>query len=166
MNLDQLNGLGQEAAGELFRSCCTAERWIEAMVAARPFADEDSLLLTASEIWATMEEPDLLQAFEGHPKIGDVSSLRKKYQNTAALAAGEQASVQQASEDTLERLAQGNEVYEQRFGFIFIVCASGKSAAEMLALLEARVDNSRERELVNAAAEQEKITAIRLRKLP
>ena len=94
-----------------------------------------------------------------------MNSLRKKYASTKALAAGEQSAVSQASEETLQALAQGNLDYEKKFGFIFIVCATGKSALEMLELLQARLPNTREQELLNAAREQHAITVLRLQKL-
>lgn len=132
------------------------------MLARRPFDSESTLRVASDEVWHDCGVNDWLEAFEGHPKIGDMASLQRKYADTQALAAGEQAGVQGAATDTLERLAAGNHEYEERFGFIFIVCASGKSADEMLDLLEARLGNSREEELSIAAQEQRKITQIRL----
>ncbi|MEQ8802229.1 MAG: 2-oxo-4-hydroxy-4-carboxy-5-ureidoimidazoline decarboxylase, partial [Haliea sp.] len=110
-------------------------------------------------------EADLLEAFEGHPKIGDVNSLKAKYSSTKALAAGEQSSVDEAGDAIIEALARGNSEYEEKFGFIFIVCATGKSAREMSGLLQARLPNDRATELANAAGEQRKIFQIRLSKL-
>lgn len=163
--LEQLNQLSEQQAAFAFENCCTAQNWIEGMVAARPFASKEQCLQTAEQVWAKLGEADYLQAFEGHPKIGDVSSLKAKYAHTKALASGEQSSVNEASDEVIERLAQGNHEYHEKNGFIFIVCATGKSAAEMLELLEQRLPNPREQELVNAAAEQAKITAIRINKL-
>ena len=165
MTLDQLNQLSREDAAQQFLQCCTAERWLQAMADNRPFPSAEAMAETANDIWATMAEADFLQAFEGHPKIGDVSSLKKKYAHTKQLAAGEQASVNDADDQVIEQLAQLNQQYDQRFGFIFIVCATGKSAAEMLAILASRIDNDRETELKNAAEEQRKILQIRLTKL-
>ena len=163
--LEQLNQLTKEQAAFAFENCCTAQNWIKAMVAARPFASKEQCLQIAEQVWAGLGEADYLQAFEGHPKIGDVSSLKAKYAHTKELASGEQSSVNEASDEVIERLAQGNNEYHDKNGFIFIVCATGKSAAEMLELLEKRLPNPRELELVNAAAEQAKITAIRINKL-
>jgi OHCU decarboxylase len=106
-----------------------------------------------------------LAAFAAHPRIGDVDSLRTKFAHTKTWASGEQAGVDAASEDTLIRLADGNDAYFDRFGYIFIVCATGKSADQMLALLEARLPNDAVTELPIAAAEQRKITQLRLQKL-
>ena len=122
-------------------------------------------MLSADRIWQESSEADLLQAFQGHPEIGDVSTLREKYRNTEKLAGHEQSGVNTASENTLHLLAQGNHDYKEKFGFIFIVCATGKSAEEMLGLLQKRLPNNREQELANAAEEQRKITHIRIEKL-
>lgn len=165
MNIEQLNTLSEEEACQAFLQCCTASRWVDRMVANRPYSGIDGCQKIAREHWADMQEADYLEAFEGHPKIGDVNSLRAKYAHTKALASNEQAAVNDADETVITALAEGNTQYEARYGFIFIVCATGKSAAEMLALLQARLDNSRREELRIAAAEQAKITAIRINKL-
>lgn len=165
MKLEQLNALSVEEATTAFMQCCVAERWVKKMVNGRPYLSSEDLFQRADLYWGKMLEADLLQAFEGHPKIGDVHSLKQKYASTKQLAAGEQSAVNAANDEVLQRLAAGNQAYDQRFGFIFIVCATGKSAAEMLALLEARLPNERDVELLNAAEEQRKITQIRLQKL-
>lgn len=165
MTLDELNQLNEEQATTAFMQCCTASNWVAKMVGARPFADTDSLAGAADKHWQTLGEQDFLEAFDGHPKIGDVNSLRAKYASTKALASGEQSAVQQASEVVLQDLAKGNEAYLDKFGFIFIVCATGKSAEQMLQLLQARLPNDRVTELANAAEEQRKIFHIRLEKL-
>lgn len=165
MMLEQLNQLPANDANTVFQQCCVAERWVHSMVEARPFASIEQLFETADTIWKSLNEADYLQAFEGHPKIGDVTSLKKKYASTKQLAAGEQSSVNQATDEVILALADGNTAYEQRYGFIFIVCATGKSAAEMLALLQARLHNERSEEIQNAANEQAKITRIRINKL-
>lgn len=165
MTLNEFNQLDTPSARYQLRQCCVSDAWIEAMLTARPFTTAAQLFSTAERIWAALTQQDYLQAFEGHPKIGDVGSLRAKYADSKALAAGEQASVNHADEATLQALAAGNQAYEERFGFIFIVCATGKSAAEMLALLQARLENDRNTEIQLAAAEQQKITQIRLAKL-
>ncbi len=164
-NLSKLNKYSKKEAFEAFMQCNTSEKWCGSMVDRRPFADYQSVLDNADKYWAESKEKDLLQAFEGHPEIGDVSTLREKYRNTAKSAGHEQSGVNTASENTLQSLAQGNREYKDKFGFIFIVCASGKSADEMLALLLARLPNSREQELINASEEQRKITHLRLDKL-
>ncbi len=163
--LEELNALNAEDANFAFSNCCTASRWVAGMVEARPFASIEACHQAAKELWATMQEADFLEAFEGHPKIGDVTSLREKYAHTKKLASGEQSSVNEADEATIQALAQGNTDYENKFGFIFIVCATGKSAAEMNELLQQRLPNDRDTELQNAAGQQALITAIRIDKL-
>jgi 2-oxo-4-hydroxy-4-carboxy-5-ureidoimidazoline decarboxylase len=117
-------------------------------------------------VWWHLGDGDWLEAFGHHPPIGaDVDALREKFQATADWSSGEQEAVASADESVLEALAQGNRDYESRHGFIFIVCASGKSAAEMLAILRSRMDNAPADELRIAAGEQAKITRLRLDKL-
>jgi 2-oxo-4-hydroxy-4-carboxy-5-ureidoimidazoline decarboxylase len=119
----------------------------------------------ADAIWLKLDRADWLEAFTHHPKIGDMDSLRAKFATTKEWAAGEQSGVNAANEEVLRGLADGNREYEQRFGHIFIVCATGKSAQEMLTLLRARLHNEADKELRIAAGEQAKITRIRLEKL-
>ncbi len=165
MTLDALNRLSEAAAAAAFTQCCTAQRWVERMVIDRPFESLGEMLEISDRIWEECDVDDYLEAFEGHPRIGDVESLAKKYANTKGWAGGEQKGVEGADRDVLERLAKGNADYEAKFGHIFIVCATGKSAAEMLALLEARMPNDPKTEVMVAAEEQNKITRIRLKKL-
>lgn len=164
MTLVAFNQLDHTAAVQHLMTCCTSSRWAEQLAAGRPFADQTTLLDASDAIWQQMGEADYLEAFDGHPQIGDVSTLKAKYQNTQASAAHEQSGANEASEDTLLKLAQGNKDYLAKFGFIFIVFATGKSAAQMLALLQARLPNTREQELHTAAGEQNKITRLRLTK--
>lgn len=163
--LTELNALSIDDAHLAFMNCCTAARWAEMMVNSRPFASIQHCHTKSADVWDNMEEADFLEAFDGHPKIGDISSLRQKYAHTKALAAGEQSAVNAADEKTIRALAAGNAQYEAQNGFIFIVCATGKSAKEMLELLESRLRNDRETELTLAAAQQALITEIRLNKL-
>lgn len=165
MSLEELNTLPREQAEARFRDCCAATPWIQGMTDGRPYRNGESLLAHSRTLWPTLTEADWLRAFEAHPKIGDVDSLRKKYASTKALASGEQSGARQAPDAVLQRLKAGNDAYLEKFGFIFIVCATGKSAVEMLDLLEARLPNTREEEIDNAAREQAKITEIRLEKL-
>ncbi len=165
MKVDLLNQLDEQNALEALLKCCGSRRWAELMLASRPFKNEDSLDGEVTKTFAKLDRSDWLEAFAAHPKIGDVDSLRKKYGDTKDWAKSEQSGVNGTSQDVLERLSIGNEKYEETFGFIFIVCATGKSASEMLELLELRLGNSPERELKIAALEQEKITRLRLQKL-
>jgi 2-oxo-4-hydroxy-4-carboxy-5-ureidoimidazoline decarboxylase len=136
------------------------------MTARRPFESADALFAAAEDVWAGLGRDDWLEAFAAHPRIGDIDGLRKKFATTADWSAGEQAGVAGAAEQVLRDLAAGNADYEARFGHTFIVCATGKTAAEMLALLRARLANDPAAELRVAAAEQAKITRLRLEKLP
>ena len=165
MTIDALNRLSETDATAAFTQCCTSARWVERMVIDRPFESLAEMLEISDRIWEECDVDDYLEAFEGHPRIGDVESLAKKYANTKGWAGGEQKGVEGADRTVLERLAQGNADYEAKFGHIFIVCATGKSAAEMLALLEARMPNDPKTEVMVAAEEQNKITRIRLKKL-
>jgi len=164
MTLTDLNNQSTQQANHTFMQCCTSSTWVKAMVAARPFADNRAIAKQADLSWQELEEADYLEAFEGHPKIGDVSSLRAKYANTKELAGNEQGLVKEANDDVLTILSQGNTDYEEKFGFIFIVCATGKSAKEMSDLLQARLPNNKTQELINAAEEQRKIFQLRITK--
>lgn len=163
--LTVLNALDASSARETFLKCCHSALWADRMVAARPFQSAEDLFATADAIWQDLGSQDYLEAFAGHPRIGDIESLRQKFASTASWAATEQAGTAEADERTLQALAEGNRKYEARFGHIFIVCATGKSASEMLALLNARLANDADTELRVAAAEQAKITRLRLEKL-
>ncbi len=163
-SVDSLNALSAANARAEFLRCCGATRWADLMTARRPFANEAELFGAASECFVALTRSDWLEAFAAHPKIGDVDSLRSKFAHTAAWSAQEQGAMSAAAEATIQGLAAGNRDYEAKFGHIFIVCARGKTAAEMLALLDARLPNSADDELRNAAAEQEKITHLRLQR--
>ena len=165
MTLEQFNALPPEKAAEELARCCGASRWVEIMVSCRPFKDKATLLKDAEATWSVMAARDWMEAFEHHPRIGDKDALREKFAKTADWAKGEQAGAAAADDATLEALAAGNAEYEEKFGFIFIVCATGKSAKEMLALLQARLPNIQAAEMKTAAAEQAKITKLRLEKL-
>ena len=159
LSLSELNGLPPSGAVEFFLHCCHCRAWAEAMAAGRPYGGIEQLLSAADRHWAGADEIMILEAFAAHPRIGDRRALRQKF----TPAAKEQGQVAQASDRVIDALADGNEAYYRRHGFIFIVCASGKSAEQMLELLRARLGNDRRRELQNGAAEQGKITALRLR---
>ncbi|MDQ3035393.1 MAG: 2-oxo-4-hydroxy-4-carboxy-5-ureidoimidazoline decarboxylase [Myxococcota bacterium] len=162
----RLDGATDDEALAMLTRCCGASRWARAMLARRPFGTDEALFRAADEAWAEMAREDVLEALAHHPRIGaDRGELRKKYGTTADWAASEQSGAAAANEETLRALRDGNARYDARFGHVFVVCATGKSAAEMLALLEARLDHEPEAELRIAAAEQAKITRIRLEKL-
>ena len=164
MELLTLNELSANDAREAFERCCGARAWVERMIAARPFADRAALHAAADDIGNTLERADWLEAFAHHPRIGE-SALREKFKTTATWAGAEQAGATGAAEAVIAALAAGNRAYEERFGYVFIVCATGKRADEMLASLESRMPNDARTELAAAAAEQMKITHLRLDKL-
>jgi len=165
MTLDELNTLSEAKAEALFMQCCTSQRWVTAMTLGRPYQSRSALQHNATKVWDGLTEPDFLQAFDGHPKIGDLNSLKKKYANTQNSASLEQSGMATATDEIIAKLATGNKLYESQFGFIFIVCATGKSAGEMCDLLYDRLSNDREKEIIIAAEEQKKILLIRLEKL-
>ena len=165
MNIDQLNRLSEADATAAFEQCCGSAEWVERMVYSRPFESLGEVLETSDTIWEECDVDDYEEAFSHHPKIGDVESLAKKYANTKTWATGEQKGIESADHSVIEKLAEGNTAYEEKYGYIFIVNATGKSAAEMLALLETRMKNDPKDEIIIAAGEQNKITKLRLKKL-
>ena len=171
MQLDALNALDRRAAEDELLRCCGSERWAREMAARRPWAGFEAMAEDADAIWRGLSTSDHLQAFAAHPRIGATGGAAE-----AGAAAGgrpvrtswssqEQSRVIAASDELRDRLAAANDGYHARFGFIFIVCATGKSAREMLANIDERLTHSREEELRIAADEQRKITRLRLEKL-
>ena len=130
-----------------------------------PAGSKEELLENAEAVWHECSEDEWKEAFTHHPKIGDVESLTKKFASTAHWATGEQSAVNVASKEMIEALAEGNRLYEEKFGYIFIVCATGKSAEEMFGMLQSRLKNKPEKEIQIAADEQNKITRLRIEKL-
>ena len=145
--------------------CCASPTWIDQMLARRPFESDTALAHAASDVWWSLDADEWLKAFSAHPKIGDLDSLQTKFANTANWASTEQAGVALAREETLRDLAEFNRQYEERFGYIFIVCATGMTAEEILTMLKQRLKNKVDVEIRIAAAEQIKITLLRLGKL-
>ena len=166
MKLEEFNKQDENVIrSELFK-CCGSQRWVNMMMRHFPFVSKEDLHSKASEVWYEQcTKEDWLEAFSHHPKIGDTKSLQEKFASTKDWAGAEQAGVQQAAVNTIEELAKGNKEYEDKFGFIFIVCATGKSAGEMLELLKQRLSNNYEDEIKIAMEEQNKITHIRFEKL-
>jgi 2-oxo-4-hydroxy-4-carboxy-5-ureidoimidazoline decarboxylase len=157
------NQSDERSALDAMLACCAAHRWAQSMVALRPFQTVETLSLTADEVWSTMEEADWMEAFASHPRIGERKAAPGPAQSVA-WSEQEQSGASSAGVDVLAQLAAGNATYEQRFGFTYIVCATGRSADEMLGILERRVANDRAAELREAAEQQRQITQIRLRK--
>jgi 2-oxo-4-hydroxy-4-carboxy-5-ureidoimidazoline decarboxylase len=155
-----LNALPADAARAALTRCCGSARWVAGMLERRPWASSPALYADAEATWAGLGREDVLEAFAHHPRIG-----ARADQTDDAWARQEQSRVGDADVETRRALVDANERYLRRFGYIFIVCATGKSAAEMLGLLEARLGNAPERELAIAADEQARITRLRLEKL-
>jgi len=162
LSLAAFNDLPASDMAQALLGCCQCHGWVQRVISQRPFSDVSVLQSAATQAWAQATEAEILEAFQGHPQIGDLQALRNKYQRTAT---AEQGQVAGADELVLLALQARNEDYRQKFGFIFIICATGKSAAQMLALLLQRLPNTRHMELVNGAQEQLKITLLRLNKL-
>lgn len=164
-DLAWLNELAPEEARKELLKCCGATRWAETVEHQRPYASLEQLIGNANEVWWSLNEADWLEAFRSHPKIGERKAANAVSAQSQQWSAQEQQGVQSAAQEAVEKLARLNVDYEKKFGFIFIVCATGKSTDEILALLEQRLTNVPETELPIAAAEQAKITELRLRKL-
>ena len=160
---ERLNALSEEDALASMLRCCGSTRWAEAMVEARPFPDEATVEAAAARHFDELTTLDWLEAFAHHPRIGDVSKLRERFAHSGDLSEKEQGhAMAAAQEEVIQALFELNQAYERRHGHIFIVFATGKSAAEMKALLEARIGLPPELEIDHCAAEQKKITALRL----
>jgi OHCU decarboxylase len=163
--LDRLNALAAEDAERELLTCCGSRAWARRVAAARPFRDAGALLEQADAAWWALDEADWREAFRSHPRIGERKAEAGQTGREQAWSAGEQAGMASAADATRDALAEGNRAYEARFGYIYIVCASGRSADEMLALLQARLANAPDAEIRVAAEEQRKITRLRLEKL-
>jgi OHCU decarboxylase len=164
ISLAEFNALDLRSAVDHLRRCCGSERWARDLALRRPFGSLDAIAEQADDIWGRLGAEDWLEAFAAHPRIGESASGPTSGER-ARWSAEEQAGVHAAAENILSRLAKANRDYEERFGFIFIVCATGKRAEEMLATVEQRLARSRDEELKTAAEEQRKITRLRLEKL-
>jgi 2-oxo-4-hydroxy-4-carboxy-5-ureidoimidazoline decarboxylase len=157
------NAASEAHALDAMIACCGARRWAAAMVALRPIANVAELSAAADREWSTMEEADWIEAFACHPRIGEKKAAHATQRSTA-WSRQEQSSADSAAERVLAELADGNALYEQRHGFTYIVCATGKSAEEMLQILKRRLGNDRAAELREAQEQQRQITQIRLGK--
>jgi 2-oxo-4-hydroxy-4-carboxy-5-ureidoimidazoline decarboxylase len=161
--LSAWNKANEMTARDAMLACCGAKRWAAEMVALRPIGGVEELSETADRVWGTMQEADWLEAFACHPRIGERKTVSAGRQS-AVWSKQEQSRIEAASENILAQLAEGNQQYEDRFGFTYIVCATGKSAEEMLGILKRRLGATREAELRVAAEQQRQITQIRLGK--
>jgi OHCU decarboxylase len=157
MTVTDLDAMPKSAAMEMLRECCGSSRWVSAMEARRPFESREAVRTTADEVWTSLDGDDWREAFAHHPRIGE--------QTGSSQAVQEQSGMSGSTDDVRQALAKVNRDYEQRFGYIYIVCATGKSAEEMLRIAESRLRNDPDTELRVAAEEQRKITQLRLQKL-
>lgn len=157
--------MSDSEAREEFLKCCGSKNWAQQMVDSRPFAGPVELLETADRVWWSLAPKDWLEAFHSHPKIGEKQAAAATAREAQQWSADEQSGIRTSAQATIDSLASLNRVYEEKFGFIFIICASGKSSEEMLASLRERLENEPDEELRNAAAEQARITKLRLEKL-
>lgn len=163
--LERLNSLSAEAAEVEFNKCCGSIVWSKKMAAARPFATASEMISIADDLWWALGADDWLEAFRAHPKIGERKAAAQITIEAQKWSQQEQPSIGNARQETTQALAELNQTYEDRFGYIYIVCATGKSSEELLAILKDRLNNDPEAELRTAAAEQAKITQLRLKKL-
>lgn len=164
-DLAWLNSLTAEEAAKELRQCCGSTRWCEQVSNNRPYETIEVLVAHADKLWQSLTPDDWLEAFRSHPKIGEKKASDKVSAQSQQWSGQEQAGVSSASQNTVDSLAALNRAYEQKFGFIFIICATGKTSDEMLAALRDRLQHDSDTELHLAAAEQAKITELRLKKL-
>jgi 2-oxo-4-hydroxy-4-carboxy-5-ureidoimidazoline decarboxylase len=163
--LAQLNSMSRGDAIAAFTRCCGSSKWATVMCDSRPFASLSQMCDRADDVWESLGEPDYVEAFSHHPRIGDTTAQDLRFAGTREWSQKEQAGAASAPDTTREALARFNNEYFNKFGFVFLICATGKTAAEMLAELQRRLGNDRETELRNAAQQQRLITRLRLAKL-
>lgn len=164
-DLSWLNSLPSTEAVKELLQCCGSTRWAKQITEARPYSTPEALFASANEIWWSLDRNDWLEAFRSHPKIGEKKAAEPVSTQAHQWSGQEQSGVATASEETVDSLATLNRAYEEKFGFIFIICATGKTSGEMLSALRERLEHDAVNELPIAAAEQSKITVLRLKKL-
>ncbi len=162
--LPRWNSLSREEAAREILPCCGSKNWAASMASKRPIQDELSLMETSDAIWGGLGEADWREAFRSHPRIGESRAEANSITQSSAWSEQEQQKAASADEAMKLALKWGNREYEQKFGRIFIVCAMGKSAAEILEILRRRLHNDEATELQQAAEEQRQIMHIRLKK--
>jgi 2-oxo-4-hydroxy-4-carboxy-5-ureidoimidazoline decarboxylase len=162
--LARWNGMRDDEAAQEILPCCGSESWARAMVARRPIADESVLLATSDQVWKSLSESDWMEAFRSHPRIGESHPPGAKSTRSVVWSGDEQRKAGTATEDVKAELAEANRAYEERFRRIFIVCANGKSAPEILENLRRRLQNDETTELHEAAEQQRQIARLRLEK--
>jgi 2-oxo-4-hydroxy-4-carboxy-5-ureidoimidazoline decarboxylase len=161
--LTRWNDLDAEAAAREILPCCGSLAWAESLAARRPFAEAEELCALSDAVWAGLAEDDWREAFDSHPRIGQTHARAATTESLAWSSEEQRAAV---SPDEAAKLAQAeaNRQYEEKFGRIFIVCATGKSAAEILAICQRRMSNTPAAEMLEAAEQQRQITQLRLRR--
>ena len=161
--LDRWNHIDAETAAREILPCCGSHAWADGLAARRPYASPQQLFEASDAIWLALDEAAWREAFDSHPRIGQ-QHARAATAESLAWSSQEQRAAMSQDDAVKLALAEGNRQYEERFGRIFIVCASGRSAAEILALLEQRMQNSADAEMLEAAEQQRQITQLRLRR--
>ena len=165
MTLADLDDLPADRAAPILQSCCGSSAWVREMVSRRPFAQIDALLDTADSVWWSLTREDWLEAFAHHPRLGEARAQSETTSLSRDWSADEQSRIADSTRDVRASLANANRAYEARFGFICIICATGKSADELLAITRDRLANTPTAELRMAAEEQRQITRLRLERL-
>jgi len=162
--LAQWNSLDSAAAAREALPCCGSHAWAAALASRRPIADEGSLVKISSDVWLTLPHEDWQEAFDSHPRIGQRHAQAHATDESLRWSAQEQSAALSEDDAAKLALAEANHRYEQKFGRIFIVCATGKTSTEMLAILESRMKNDAATELLESAEQQRQITELRLRR--
>ena len=165
MNLSEFNKQNPDKSKEDLFKCCGSTSWVNKLMKHFPFVSIADLKIHSDQVWFSCQKNDWLEAFSHHPKIGDKTDANKNLSSTSEWASQEQSAVKDAGQNILSDLSIGNQLYEKKFGYIYIICATGKTAGEMLDILTDRLRNSPEEELLIAINEQNKITHLRIDKL-
>jgi allantoicase len=164
-DLEWMNSLPADEAAKELRQCCGSQRWVADVVEGRPYSSLEALLTRANEVWSSLDQSDWLEAFRSHPRIGEKKAAEKVSAQSQQWSSHEQAGMSNASREIANSLAALNRAYELKFGYIFIIYATGKTPEEMVSALRERLQHATEAELPIAAAEQARITELRLKKL-
>jgi allantoicase len=164
-SLERINRLPHQRAVSALRDCCGSKQWAKQMAALRPFAGEEELFDAADKTWSELAHEDWLEAFQHHPPVGEKQAKARQSATASRWSAREQSSAKTAAPEVLEALAAQNRVYAEKFGYVFLICATGKTSEEILNALRLRLPNDPDTELCAAAEEQRKITRLRLEKL-
>jgi OHCU decarboxylase len=165
MDVAELDAIPRARAADLLRACCGSKAWVSTMLDRRPFRSRDTLLRVADEVWSALDAPDWLEAFAHHPRIGESKSAAPQDDRARGWSADEQSGVRDVAPAVRAGLARANASYVKRFGYLCIICATGKGAEELVSITEARLANDPATELSVAAEEQRKIMRLRLEKL-